>query len=88
MSRIVHKFTRTVPQWQPRVTPVDLQDATEEQLDALSVTPSNTVGWMNSPGHCANLMNPGFTDIGVACVKGGSGNTYGTYWTMDLGTPR
>ena len=42
MSRIVHKFTRTVPQWQPRVTPVDLQDATEEQLDALSVTPSNT----------------------------------------------
>ncbi|MBN9677604.1 peroxidase-related enzyme [Salipiger bermudensis] len=42
MSRIVHKFTRTVPQWQPRVTPVDLQEATEEQLDALSVTPSNT----------------------------------------------
>ena len=49
---------------------------------------SVVTGWMNSPGHCANLMNPGFTDIGVACVKGGSGNTYGTYWTMDLGTAR
>ncbi|MCA0848163.1 peroxidase-related enzyme [Salipiger thiooxidans] len=42
MSRIVHKFTRTVPQWQPRVTPVNLDEATPEQLDALSVTPSNT----------------------------------------------
>ncbi|APZ54861.1 peroxidase-related enzyme [Salipiger abyssi] len=42
MSRIVHKFTRKVPHWQPRVTPVDLQEATEEQLDALQVTPSNT----------------------------------------------
>ena len=27
---------------------------------------SVVAGWMNSPGHCANLMNPGFTDIGVA----------------------
>lgn len=45
-------------------------------------------GWMASPGHCANLMNPGFTEIAVACVKGGSGNTYGSYWTMNLATPR
>ncbi|GGG61656.1 alkyl hydroperoxide reductase AhpD [Salipiger pallidus] len=42
MSRIVHKFTRTVPTWQPRVTPVDLASATPEQLEALQVTPSNT----------------------------------------------
>ncbi|MCR8546228.1 peroxidase-related enzyme [Salipiger sp. P9] len=42
MSRIVHKFTRKVPHWQPRVTPVKLEEATEEQLDALQVTPSNT----------------------------------------------
>ncbi|EPX76650.1 peroxidase-related enzyme [Salipiger mucosus] len=42
MSRVVHKFTRTVPTWQPRVTPVDLQQATKEQLEALQVTPSNT----------------------------------------------
>ena len=27
-------------------------------------------GWMNSPGHCANIMNPAFTQIGVACIKG------------------
>lgn len=42
MSAVIRKFTRTVPHWQPRVTPVDLAEATEEQLDALSVTPSNT----------------------------------------------
>ena len=42
MSRTVHKFTRTVPHWQPRVAPVKLDEATPEQLDALKITPSNT----------------------------------------------
>ena len=42
MSRVVHRFTRNVPDWQPRVTPVDLTKASPEQLDALKVTPSNT----------------------------------------------
>lgn len=42
MSRVITKFTRNVPHWQPRVTPVDLAEATPEQLDALQVTPSNT----------------------------------------------
>lgn len=44
--------------------------------------------WMASPGHCANVMNAGFADVGLACVHGGSGNTYRTYWTMVLGTAR
>jgi uncharacterized protein YkwD len=43
-------------------------------------------GWMNSPGHCANIMNPNFREIAVACVKGAANNTYSTYWTMVLGT--
>lgn len=42
MSRVVHRFTRTVPDWQPRVTPVDLAQATPEQREALQITPSNT----------------------------------------------
>jgi uncharacterized peroxidase-related enzyme len=42
MSRVVHRFTRTVPEWRPRVVPVRLEDTTEAQLDALKVTPSNT----------------------------------------------
>ncbi len=45
-------------------------------------------GWIASDGHCANLMNPAFRDIGLACVPGTSSNTYKTYWTLDLGKPR
>lgn len=41
-------------------------------------------GWLSSDGHCANLMNAAFRDIGVACVAGGAGR-YPSYWTMDLG---
>ena len=42
MTDVIHKFTRTVPHWRPRVTPVELDAATPEQLEALQVTPSNT----------------------------------------------
>ncbi|SEW36314.1 uncharacterized peroxidase-related enzyme [Aliiroseovarius sediminilitoris] len=42
MSKVITKFTRNVPHWQPRVTPVNLSEATDAQLDALQVTPSNT----------------------------------------------
>ncbi|NNL74396.1 MAG: peroxidase-related enzyme [Silicimonas sp.] len=42
MSYVVRRFTRNVPQWRPRVVPVRLEEATEAQLKALEVTPSNT----------------------------------------------
>jgi len=42
MTEVITKFTRTVPHWQPRVKPVDLKDASADQLAALQVTPSNT----------------------------------------------
>ncbi len=45
-------------------------------------------GWMKSDGHCANLMNASYRDIGVACVAGNAGTTYRTYWTQDFGQPR
>jgi len=45
-------------------------------------------GWIASPGHCANLMNAGFVEVGVVCVPGSAGDTFSTYWTMDLGRPR
>ena len=38
----IKKFTTVVPHWQPRVTPVELHNATDEQLDAMKVTVSNT----------------------------------------------
>jgi len=45
-------------------------------------------GWMASGGHCANLMNPTFTQFGLVCVRGTASTTYNTYWTMDLAKPR
>lgn len=44
-------------------------------------------GWTGSDGHCANLMNPNYTEVGLACVPGEPGSSYNTYWTMDLGRP-
>lgn len=41
-------------------------------------------GWLESPGHCENLMNPQFSQVAVACV-GQPGSQWGTYWTMLLG---
>lgn len=45
-------------------------------------------GWMNSDGHCANLMNPAYRDIGAVCIAGNANTTYRTYWTQNFGAPR
>lgn len=42
MSEPVTKFTTSIPFWSPRVNPVELDEATEEQLDSMKVTPSDT----------------------------------------------
>jgi len=34
-------------------------------------------GWFKSEGHCKNLMNPGFKEVGVALANG--------YWVQDFG---
>jgi uncharacterized protein YkwD len=43
-------------------------------------------GWMASDGHCANLMNPRFTEFAVACARNDS-SQYRIYWTQNLGRP-
>jgi uncharacterized protein YkwD len=43
-------------------------------------------GWLKSPGHCANIMDPAFTDIGAACAQS-TKSRYGTYWTLVLAAP-
>ncbi len=42
--------------------------------------------WLESPGHCANLMRPEFTEVGVACSREPD-SEYGTYWTLKLAAP-
>ena len=40
-------------------------------------------GWLASPGHCHNMMEPDFAEVAVACVQR-DGSRWGTYWTMVL----
>lgn len=44
-------------------------------------------GWIGSPGHCANLMNPNFTNLGAAKFSNPDSN-YNVYWTQVFGRPR
>jgi len=47
------------------------------------------VGWLRSRSHCAALLDPRFTEFGLARTESTSPNdAYGTYWTLVLGRPR
>jgi len=51
-----------------------------ENVAAGYQSPSSVVaGWLSSPGHCANIMNPDFTELGVGLD--------GVYWTQLFGRP-
>ncbi len=43
-------------------------------------------GWMNSPGHRANMLSPNLQEIGVGYMYNG-GTTYGSYFTANFGAP-
>ncbi|MGK9064541.1 CAP domain-containing protein [Stutzerimonas chloritidismutans] len=44
-------------------------------------------GWLASPGHCANIMNADFTEMGAAYATD-KASTAGSYWTQVFATPR
>lgn len=37
-------------------------------------------GWLTSQGHCANIMNSSFAEMGIGRVE--------NYWTQDFGKPK
>jgi uncharacterized YkwD family protein/spore coat assembly protein SafA len=41
-------------------------------------------GWMNSPGHRANILSPSYTQIGVGVAKAANGTLY---WTQEFIKP-
>ncbi len=54
-----------------------------ENIAAGNSTGQSTVDqWMDSGGHCSNIMNPGFTLIGVGYYPGGD---WGHLWTQTFG---
>jgi uncharacterized protein YkwD len=62
--------------------------STGENIAAGHMKPEDVMaGWIKSPPHCANLMDPGFTEMGVAFAVDPR-SEMGVYWTQAFGTPR
>lgn len=62
--------------------------ATGENIAAGQMKPEEAVaGWIKSPVHCANLMNPAFTEMGVAFAVDRR-SAMGVYWAQAFGSPR
>lgn len=58
-----------------------------ENIAAGQGSPSQAMqSWLASPGHCANLMNPMFTQVGAAYATN-TRSDLGIYWTMLFGAP-
>lgn len=72
-----------------RVTRVGYKWRTAGENIAIGAeTPEAVVqGWIDSPGHCANIMSPGFTEMGIAFVVNRKSEA-GIYWTQVFATPR
>jgi uncharacterized protein YkwD len=49
------------------------------------MTPQNALnGWMNSPGHRANILNPNFTQIGVGSHLGAQNGVFQPVWHYQI----
>ncbi|HPX93170.1 MAG TPA: CAP domain-containing protein [Bacillota bacterium] len=80
---IVDKFSHERPDGTRWVTAIRIKYACAgENLAAGQRTPANVVNaWMNSEGHRKNLLNPKYTEIGVACYHDPD-SVYKYYWTQ------
>jgi uncharacterized protein YkwD len=59
-----------------------------ENIASGQTSPEQVVqDWIGSPKHCANLMSPSFTEMGVAYAVN-SNSASGIYWTEVFGRPR
>jgi uncharacterized protein YkwD len=54
---------------------------------SLSSVSAAVQAWLDSPGHCANIMSPGYTEFGASKYSN-SASTYNVYWTQVFGRPR
>jgi uncharacterized protein YkwD len=61
---------------------------TGENIAAGPMTSEDVVAdWLKSPPHCANVMNPAYTEMGVAFAVSAA-SEMGVYWAQEFGMPR
>lgn len=65
--------------YQPRLTGENIAFGPESAEEVVA-------GWLASPGHCANIMDARFRDIGVSFSTGRDRRRI--YWVQDFGAPR
>ena len=65
--------------YQPRLTGENIAFGPESAEEVVA-------GWLASPGHCANIMDPRFQDIGVSFSTGRDRRQI--YWVQTFGAPR
>ncbi|WP_296824851.1 CAP domain-containing protein [Sulfurovum sp.] len=53
---------------------------TDTEVDAVNK-------WLSSPGHCKNMMDPNYKEVGMAVVEDAD-SFYTYYWTQNLGVPQ
>jgi uncharacterized protein YkwD len=72
-----------------RATRVDYQWRSIGENIAAGPTSAQTVvqGWLDSPGHCANLMDPAFTEMGIAYATQAKSQAW-IYWAQVFGRRR
>ena len=59
-----------------------------ENIAAGQTTAESVVAaWMESEGHCKNIMSENVTEMGLACSEN-SNAEYNYYWTQDFAKPR
>jgi len=59
-----------------------------ENVASGPTTPEEVMqGWLDSPGHCENLMNARFTEMGIAYVVDPKSES-GVYWAQVFATPK
>jgi uncharacterized protein YkwD len=65
-------------------------NAMGENIAQGQVTPAQVMqSWMDSDGHCSNVMSPNFSLIGVGFHPGAGQRGIGSnYWTQNFGAPR
>jgi uncharacterized protein YkwD len=60
-----------------------------ENIAAGQNSPAEVVaGWLSSPGHCANIMQAGFTEMGAAYAINQGRTGERVYWTQVFAAPR
>ncbi len=83
------------PDGETMVDRVEAEDypwwALAENVAAGYPTPQSVVdGWMASPGHCVNIMNPLYSQLGVGYAyepDDANAPPYVHYWTLNFGLP-